>query len=173
MGGMIAQKMALIAKHRVRSLTLIATHGGGPTASPPSGTVRRFLRLQVSRDPEQRFRLFNEILFTAEFCAEHGARLRDGMAADLLHARQSRMGFTGQMGAVLTHRTGPILATLAGTPVMLMTGTHDACVRPVNTHMLATWMPWAQVRTYAGAGHGVNVQRYESVNRDLRAFLAG
>ncbi|MGY3697630.1 pimeloyl-ACP methyl ester carboxylesterase [Bradyrhizobium sp. USDA 3240] len=49
MGGMIAQQIALIHPHRVRSLTLIMSSSGAPGLPPPRDDVRRALS---SREPD-------------------------------------------------------------------------------------------------------------------------
>lgn len=167
MGGMIAQKMALAARHRVRSLALLATHGGGRAALASPATIRRFIHLQATKDPQVRFRLFNEILFTPEFAAEYGARLRDGMASELLNRRQSADGFRGQFAAVVRHRTGPKLAVLRDIPTLIMHGSADAIVHPRNGRLLKEWMPWATHRELPGVGHGINVQARDTVNAAL------
>lgn len=167
MGGMIAQKVALAAPRRVRTLALLATHGGGRQALARPATVRRFIQLQATKDPQVRLRLFNEILFTPAFVAEHGARLRDGMAKELGGLRQPANGFRGQMAAVFRHRTGAKLAALHGLPTLILHGEADAIVHPRNGHLLKEWMPWAQHRELPGVGHGINVQARDTVNAAL------
>ncbi|GDX78710.1 alpha/beta hydrolase fold protein [Deltaproteobacteria bacterium] len=171
MGGMIAQKLALRHRERVRTLALLATHGGGPAALPALSTLRRFLTLQRATDPAQRFRLFTEILFTPAFVAEHGDRLRAGMQTDLLEQGQSAAGFRGQMSAIIGHRTGARLGELKGLPTLLLHGEADAIVNPANARLLHQWMPWATLRTLPGVGHGINVQARDTVNQALLAHF--
>ncbi len=171
MGGMIAQELALLAPSRVRTLTLLATHGGGRKALPPLRTLKNFFNLQRSRDPERRLSLFNKLLFTESFVALHRERLREGMAADLAFKPQPAQGFRGQFAACAGHRTGKRLSGLRGIPTLVATGAVDQCVAPVNARLLGRWMPWARVVEIPGCAHGINVMAHGEVNRLLHELF--
>jgi 3-oxoadipate enol-lactonase len=173
MGGMIAQMLALKAPRRVRSLALLATHGGGRAAIPRPGTVRRFMAAHFARDPMQRVDALNRILYTPDFIAAHRDELRAGMAAGLGGHRMGTRAFSAQAAATFAHRTGPALGRLEGVRTLLATGLEDAAVDPRNTRRLSTWMPWAEVWELPGVGHGMNVQAREALNERLdRLFRA-
>ena len=171
MGGMIAQELALLAPGRVRTLTLLATHGGGRKLLPPLRTLKNFFDLQRSKDPERRLALFNRLLFTPAFVDQHRERLREGMAADLAFKPQPVQGFRGQFAACASHRTGKRLGQLRGIPTLVATGAVDQCVSPVNARLLGRWMPWARVVEIPGCAHGINVMAHAEVNRLLHELF--
>jgi 3-oxoadipate enol-lactonase len=167
MGGMIAQKLALRAPRRVRTLALLATHGGGRGALPRPRTVRRFMAAHFARDPMTRVDALNRILYTPDFIDRHREELREGMARGLGGTRMGTRAFSAQAAATFTHRTGPSLGALRGTPTLLATGLEDVAVDPRNTRRLAEWMPWAEVWELPGVGHGLNVQASDELNARL------
>ncbi len=172
MGGMIAQRLALRNPERVRSLTLLATHGGGLAAAPPPTTIARFLALQTARTPEARFHHVSRLLYSPRFLAEHRDQLRTRMMTGALRDPQSTRGFRAQVAAVSGHRTGRELGLLHAIPTLLMHGTADVCVRPLNLRLLERWMPWAQTSVLQGVGHGLNVEAADTVNTTVRRFWA-
>ncbi len=173
MGGMIAQKLALRAPKRVRSLTLLATHGGGLASTPPAATVAHYVAMQAARSPDARFKHFAKLLFSDRFLEDNHPTLRHRMMTGPLKDPQSMRGFRGQFAAVSGHRTGRALRALAGTPTLLMHGTADACVRPLNVRLLKSWMPWAHTSVLDRVGHGINVEAADAVNDTVSRFWAG
>lgn len=173
MGGMIAQKLALRAPRRVRSLALFATHGGGRGGLPRPGTVRRFMAAHFARNDLQRVDALNRILFTPDFIAANRDELRAGMLKGLGGHRMGTRAFSAQAAATFTHRTGPALAQLDGLRTLIATGLEDGAVDPRNTRRLSRWMPWADVWELAGVGHGMNVQASDIVNERLDGLFRG
>ena len=81
MGGMISQELALIARDRLRSLSLIATHPGNVlNALPPLEGLRRFARVHLGAK-RHRHRNLARLLFTDEHIDQVGeARLIERLA---------------------------------------------------------------------------------------------
>jgi pimeloyl-ACP methyl ester carboxylesterase len=173
MGGMIAQMLALKAPRRVRSLGLLATHGGGRSALPRPQTVRRFMAAHFARDPLARVDALNRILYTPDFIAANQQELRQGMLRGLGSERMGTRAFSAQAAATFAHRTGPRLRALSGIRTLLATGLEDVAVDPRNTRRLAGWMPWADVWELPGVGHGMNVQAGDAVNERLDRLFVG
>lgn len=166
MGGMIAQELAL--RMPIRSLALLATHGGD--ALPSVFTVARFAALQLSRDPDTRFHHVSRLLFSESFRIQHESELRVRLMDGALKRQQSLSGFVAQTEAVRRHRTHGRLGALAGTPVLLMHGSDDVCIRVQNLHKLAQELPWAEQHVLQGVGHGINVEAADALNAALADF---
>jgi len=70
-------------------------------------------------------------------------------------------GVYGQLAAVTTHYVSKDrLAVIkkAGIPVVIMTGTDDTLVRPINSHILKSILEPAEFHIFEGAGHGISVE---------------
>ncbi len=172
MGGMIAQHVALRAPHRVASLALLATHGGGPTSHVPPRTVGLFAKSKFGRTAEARIDALASLLFPPDFLDAHGERVRDALHETVSHAKLSGRVFLSQVAAVIGHRTGVTLGALDGLPTLLVTGDQDRAVNPVNTSLLHRWMPWARRVVLPGVGHGLLAQAVDEVNDTLDAHLS-
>lgn len=172
MGGMVVQKLALRAPRRVRSLALLATHGGGVTTAPLPWSLSRFYALRRAQTPEARYSAVSRLLFSPGFLAQHERELRQRLVGGVLARRQPEAGFRGQLVATVTHRTGPALRTLRGIPTLIAHGTADPLIHPVNAARLNRWMPWARRLMVLGAGHGVIVEAREALDGALGRLFA-
>lgn len=174
LGGMIAQKIALLAPERVRTLALLATHGGGLTALPSPDTAYLFRQLQSARSDDERRDAMFKILFPETFLMTHRRRILAETArlGSNLFLQQSPTGYQGQTMAALSHYTGRRLRALEGTPALVMTGLADRAVRPINTRLLHGWMPWARRVELPDVGHGLNFQAAGVVHDELARLFA-
>lgn len=168
LGGMVAQEIALGFPGRVRSLTLIATHPGGPLGvlPEPRGALR-FAQSLVWRKPEA----MAELLYPASFLrhVNHDA-LQERMRAQF-GRRQSRRTLAYQLGAVVRHDTRSRLGQL-GVPTVVVKPGADILVRPFHSDELARLIPGAQLLELAEAGHGVTFQCAREVNAAVRDLVA-
>ena len=80
-------------------------------------------------------------------------------------------GMLGQVSAILAHRTLSSLTTLRPLPSLVITGTADSMVRPLNSEHLASALD-AELLCFAGSGHAIHVEQAEAVNAALRGLFA-
>jgi 3-oxoadipate enol-lactonase len=151
MGGMVAQELALAAPDRVRSLTLGATSCGGTQSRPTDQEVVRALTAAVlSRDYERVLRTGFELVVSSAFAAEPA-----NYAAFAEAARQHPAEIPllmSQQAAVVAHDTYARLRGLQ-VPTLVVHGTEDRMLAPVNGDLVASLVPGARLELLAGAGH--------------------
>ncbi len=171
MGGMIAQELAIRAPARVRSLSLIATHAGGPiTWRPPLTGLRGFLEVNLL-PPEQRFAALAYLLYPADFLrvvdrAQIVQRMRDQLGG-----RASATARRRQLAAVMRHDTRARLASVTAPGLVICAG-RDALVRPAACRALGRQLPGARLVELDQAGHGVTFQCARVVNGHLARHIA-
>jgi 3-oxoadipate enol-lactonase len=166
MGGMISQELALLAPERVRTLTLIATHAGGPGAViPPLPGLALFLRSNTT-GPTGRVAALKRLLYTPEFLAEVDVEALDRRMHDMLGRRASRRVIGGHLHAVLRHDTRSRLARIQA-PTLIIRPGRDVLVHPRNSDVLARHIPRARLLRFDHAGHGITFQCAADLNREI------
>ena len=168
LGGLVALQLALTARERVRSLSLLCTFTGHKTAAPLSpklvwyglrsriGTraMRRsgFLRLvlppRATANTEYLAELFGNEL--AEQPSVVNAQLRAMRAIDL------------------TDR----LPELKGVPTMVVTGAHDPIAPPHAGRQLRDGLVAARYVEFTDASHGLPITHSLRINQLLREHLS-
>lgn len=165
MGGMIAQELALRHRHRVRSLTLIATHAGGRVRTLPTvAGLKLFLRAN-SADGDARLRNLMELLYPPEHMPN--AEEIQALYSDVLSAVPKKRTALKQLAAVLQHNTRPRLHQLAGLPVQILKPARDILVRPTHSDRLHRDIPGSRLVCFPEAGHGLTAQCAPQVNQHL------
>lgn len=171
MGGMIAQELALRAPGRVRSLTLIVTHAGGPTAwVPPLTGLARFLAVNLLPEKD-RYGALADLLYPREFLREVD---RDAMAArmaDQVGGRATSGLRAKQLGAVMRHDTRARVSTIEASTLLVSAGV-DVLVDPRRQRALARRIPHARHLRFERAGHGIIFQCASSLNPQLARHVA-
>ena len=105
MGGMIAQELALRSADRCRSLTLIATHGGGSVGSLPTLRGMRLFLQGLFGGPKKRMHSLPRLLYPDEFLESIGPKaIRSHLDVRLGHPPALRT-VLGQLYAVWRHST--------------------------------------------------------------------
>jgi len=173
MGGMVSQELALMARDRLRSLALIATHPGNMLRSiPPVEGLKRFARVHMG--PKQhRHRNLARLLFTDAHIEDVGEELLVNRLADNFGENPPpRATLLAQIGAVIGHNTRSRLSALEGLPTLIIKPADDLLVPPSGSDALNSLIPGATLRTIQGAGHGLMGQVPDEVNRLLLEHLA-
>lgn len=170
LGGMIAQELALLESARVRSLTLIATHAGGPLGLVPEPRgLLAFARSFVG-PREGRIRALQELLYPAAFLAKvDKAKLDERMKLQLGDRARPRT-VLGQLFAVARHDTRERLRALR-TPTLILRPDLDILVRPSHSDLLASRIPNARLERVSEAGHGITFQSASLVSRLIREHV--
>ncbi len=168
MGGMIAQELAIRARDRCQSLTLIATHGGAPIASWPTPKGMMLFIRGLLGGRKTRMKTLPRLLYPQEFLDSMGdAALRAHLQVRLGDPPALRT-VLGQLHAVWRHSTESRLAQIEA-PTLLVRPGKDILIRPTQTDRLAARIPGAEVLRFDDAGHGVTFQKAAELNAALRA----
>jgi pimeloyl-ACP methyl ester carboxylesterase len=174
MGGVIAHQLALDARSRVRSLSLLCTFARGKDAARLSPWVVWVgLRTRVGSRSMRR-RAFLEIILPAS--QRRGADL-EALAAhygtffgrDLAEQPPVVMK---QLQALARHDDSARLPELAGLPTLVISGAEDRLALPIYGRALAGVIGGARYYQFAAAAHGVPIARPEQVNALLAEHLA-
>lgn len=166
MGGMIAQELALMAPQRPVSLSLIATHAGGPGAGLPrlQGIVE-FGR-SFAGPKSQRARALSRLLYPPEFLAKVDPKDLAERNEVAFQSTPSYRTLAAQLGAVARHDTRKRLHRIQQ-PTLVVKPKRDVLVRPKNSDRIAKRVPNAKLLTLADAGHGCLFQSQHQVNQAL------
>ena len=171
LGGMISQELTLLAPGRVRSLTLIATHAGGPLGLVPHPRgLYHFARALTLRGAARGDAL-QQLLYTPRFLREvDPAVLAARVAQQAGDAPDPRSTFR-QLLAVMRHDTRERLTALR-VPTLVIKPEEDVLVRPAHADLLASRIPGARLHAVKGAGHGLMFQCADEVSEAIRAHIA-
>lgn len=163
LGGMIAQEAALHHRDRFMSLSLIATHAGGPaTWVPPLRGIRKFLRAQT-RDDDRRIRAVEELLYPKKFRLETDRKMLDERMRVSFEQRPPKRVVRLQLRAVVRHDTAERLQKL-DLPSLVISPDLDILIRPSACRRLADLIPGARLERLADAGHGLVYQSADHIN---------
>lgn len=169
MGGMIAQELALRHPQKVRTLILGATTPGGPRAVTVGPEVVRQWMSAATLPPEQAIEVGLTFLYSDEFIARNRERLIQ-RALELQHLQPPMDALQRQFAAVMQFNAYDRLGQIRA-PTLIITGTDDKVVPPVNSRILAERIPGAELLELPGAGHGFLMERAAEANAAVLAFL--
>lgn len=174
LGGQVAIEMALTARARVRSLSLLCTFARGRDAFSfiPSmlwtgllsrvGTRamrrRAFLDLVM---PRYELRHVDKADLAAEIGALFGRDLADHPAIELQ-----------QLGALRRYDASPRLGELAGIPTLVVSAHEDRIARPASGLALSAGIPGSLYVEIPEAAHGVPIQKAKEINSLLDRHLS-
>jgi len=176
MGGMISMEIAWRITNRLQSLTLSVTHSGGMHGFAPFSGVFSLLKAAVNNDDSQRADIMNKVLYSKEYLqkAENGVKMSDKLRKNYVDQanalpKPTAAGFLGHTRACLTHFVSNERLSYireSGLPILIMTGTYDHLVKPVNSHNLRKILK-AEIEIFEGAGHIINVECEDKFNELL------
>jgi pimeloyl-ACP methyl ester carboxylesterase len=166
LGGLVALRLALEARPRVRSLTLMCTFAGGKAAAPL--TLRMMwlgMRTKLGTRRMRR-RAFLRLVMPAAALAGVDT---DAMAERLAPLFGHDLGdsppvVNAQLAAMRKYSAAPRLGELAGLPTLVLSGAHDPISPPGVSAALTTGIPGARHVAFADASHGLPIQHPDRVN---------
>jgi aminoacrylate hydrolase len=169
MGGLIAQKVALTAPARVKSLSLLCTFlkgSQGATMSIPM--LITAIRSRVGSRRMRRY-AFVELVMPPAYLAtvdrdELCAGLQGLFGRDLADQPSIVMQ---QVRAMAKFDVSPQLSKLAAIPTLVVSAEHDRIARPEYGRALAAAIPGATFTEIADAGHAVTIPCAAEVNAML------
>ena len=172
MGGLIAQEVALTARRRVKSLSLICTFARGKDASgltpakfwigmrtwvgPAASRRRAFLELTLPK---------GQLPDDCGPLAEHLARY---FGHDLANHPPVSMK---QLSAISAHNVTPRLGELAGIPTLVISAQYDRLAPPASGKSIAAGIPGARYMEIADQAHGAPMLRADEVSQHLLTHL--
>ena len=151
MGGMVAQELALEVPERLRTLTLGCTFPGGAEAKMTDmAIVGTLAEAVLSGDPERAMRAGYEVMIAPTY-REDPASYDTYLAVASQYPAPLNV-LMAQLGAITAHDTSARLATIQ-TPTLVIHGTEDLLMEPVNGELIARLIPNARLELLEGAGH--------------------
>jgi pimeloyl-ACP methyl ester carboxylesterase len=166
MGASVAQELALSYPEKVDKLILVAGECGGSESVRMQPAILATLMDKSGTIPDVVNRMFS-LLFPASWWATHDPfhycpEVYE-TTSDEVVARQAAAFFawTGSFD-----RLGKIRS-----PTLVITGTEDVIVPPVNSTLISGRIPGAQLVEIAGAGHGLMYQFPDMFCDNVLTFL--
>ena len=171
MGGMIAQEFALRYPHLVRSLTLIATHSGGPKNLPKAKAIGLFLKANMSTG-KTRIDALGKLLYPKEAREQFMTVSQDSKIAKQLFNPIAKQTLKFQLMAMAQHNTGRRLKRLKGKPVLIVKPNQDILVPADANDELHSRIPGSRMISFSNAGHGITEQCADELNAHLMAHFS-
>jgi pimeloyl-ACP methyl ester carboxylesterase len=172
LGGLIALHLALSARARVRSLSLLCTFARGRDATQLSwGMFWLGLRTYLGTRRMRR-RAFTEMVLPPNLPADRDAwaeRLAPLFGHDLADHPPVVMK---QLAAIRAYDATPQLGKLAGLPTLVVGAGHDRIARPEVVRALAAGIPGSRLVEFPDAAHGVTIQCAGEINALLHEHLS-
>jgi pimeloyl-ACP methyl ester carboxylesterase len=165
MGGLMAQELGLEHPHRVRSLTLMATHPGIADGVWPQ-EVHDFLAARLGMSAEERGEFsipFNYHPSTPRELIEEDWKAREAGTA-------GPEGYAAQGGTALW--SGYERLPSMSVPTLVVHGAQDRLVVPENGERIAARIPDAKHVVIDGANHVFTTDKADEVNALLLSWFA-
>lgn len=174
MGGMVAQFIAARAPPGlIDSLSLVCTHRGGDHDGP-SPSVLLSMGLLVFCDPLTRMERELAFQHSKAYLHDHRQELMELYLGRYMHDGIPPLaGTLSQLHAIMTHRVSSRdieKIRRSPYPVLVVSASHDELVPTLNHHKLAIAYN-AKMLVFGGAGHHVNVEQTERLNKGLFEFI--
>ncbi len=167
MGGMVAQEVAAQFPERVRSLTLLGTHGGASTAVRASPAVLALMTTRAGLKPMAMLEAMQPHVYArrtpvSRIQQDHRLRLRHYPTA---------AGYQAQLDGLLVWSGMHRLASIAA-PTLVIHGLEDGLVPPANGERLAQGIPNARLELLQDASHWLMTDQTQRTLRHLQSFLS-
>jgi pimeloyl-ACP methyl ester carboxylesterase len=170
LGGLVALRLALEARPRVRSLTLMCTFADGKAAAPL--TLRMMwlgTRTKIGTRRMRRRAFLRLVMPPAALAGADTDAMAERFAPLFGHdiADQPPV-VSAQLRAMRSFSAASRLNELAGLPTLVLSGAHDPISPPKVSAALANGIPGARHVAFADASHGLPIQHADRVNDLLR-----
>ena len=166
-GGAVAQELTLASPHRVRRLVLASTTCG--VGGVPGNPLALSLLATPLRYYSPTFLRLTANMLYGPTTGENGDLVREQI--DARRARPPKLwGYIGQLAAAAGWTSLPWLHRLR-IPTLVLTGSADPIVPPVNGRILTARIPGAELHVVPGAGHLLLMDRAEECAATIAEFL--
>lgn len=162
LGGLIALQLALQAKPRVRSLSLLCTFARGADASGLTPALLWIvLRLRLGSRRVRR-KAFLELVLPPDQVKAPPPGLIERLSAVFGHDIADLPPITNrQLAAMRRHDVTPRLGELAGIPALVISGEKDMIAPPSSGRAIAAGIPGARYIGIPGASHAFPIMETE------------
>ncbi|MFL6416537.1 MAG: alpha/beta fold hydrolase [Bryobacteraceae bacterium] len=173
-GGLIAQQLALTARSRVRTLSLLCTTGrGADTARLSPVLLWRSLRSRIGTRAMRRSAFLRIVMPERYLAGLDRDKLGQEVAALFGHdLADSPAIVRRQLIALCRFNPGSRLKELSGIPTLVVSAREDPIFPPRFGRALAEAIGEANFIEIPNASHGVIIQRAEEMNTLLREHFA-
>lgn len=174
LGGVVAQRFALLAPERTRSLALLCTFSGGRDLARPSMRLMWLGALTKLGTRATRRRAFARLVMPDAVLEARGL---DAWASELESVFGRPLAepphiADRQLAALRAHDERERLGELAAIPTLVASGALDPIAPPRFGRALAAAIPGATYREWEGASHALPIQLAGEVNEALRGHFA-
>jgi pimeloyl-ACP methyl ester carboxylesterase len=173
MGGLIALHIALSARERVRTLSMLCSFARGrDTMRLSPAMLSTWLRTTIGSKPQRRKAFLEIVMPPSALAGSDHASLASELAPIFGHdlAHQPPVA-TKQLSAMVRYDATPRLAELAGLPSLVLSAAHDRIAPPRIGRAVAASIPGARFVEIPDASHGVTIQRADRINALLMEHL--
>ena len=151
MGGMVAQELVLAAPQRIRTLTLGCTSCGGTQSKPTAPQIiQRLTAAVLSGDFDRLLQTGFELVVSPAYASDAAHHAAFVEAARWFPAPLPVL--MDQKIAIERHDTYARLRAVR-TPTLVLHGTADELLAPVNGELVASLIPGARLELLEGVGH--------------------
>ena len=174
LGGLIALQLAMMAKQRVRSLSLLCTFARGADATRMTPALLWIL-LRLRFGPRWlRRKAFMELVLPPGYAKRDADWIARRLSAVFGHDIADLPPITGEQVAAMRRRDVTArLNELSGIPAVVISGEKDMIARPSSGRAIATGIPGARYIEIPGASHAFPILEAERCAALLLAHLAG
>lgn len=163
MGGMIVQELALMIPQRIQAMFLGCTHAGGASSTPPTRAAMDLLMNNAGLTQQEIIEKNLPLFFSAACREQQSDAVAAYCAAQLSAPPQPEEAFHAQLSAIRTFDVNDKLSQLT-IPTMIVTGSEDVLISPVNASTLAEMLPHAELVVIPGAGHALHAECCDRLN---------
>ncbi|MBS1829979.1 MAG: alpha/beta fold hydrolase [Acidobacteria bacterium] len=165
MGGLIAQHLAIAARHRVRSLSLLCTFARGRDVTALTWPMLvSGLRTRIGPKTWRR-KAFLEMVHAPESLAH---QMADLFGHDLADQPPIVMK---HLNAMSRYDATPRLSELAAIPTLVVSALHDRIAKPALGRAIAAAIPGAKYIEFEDAGHALPITHPARLNTLLLDHL--
>lgn len=174
LGGLIALQLALVAKSRVRSLSLLCTFAAGAEATRKSPALLWILARIKFGPPWVRREAFLELVLPAGKAKDYPDDIAERISAVLGHDVADMPPIvTDQLDAMRGHDITFRLHELTGIPTLVISGDKDVIARPSLGRAVAAGIPDSRYIEIPGASHAFPILEPERCAALVLEHLAG
>ncbi len=169
MGGLIALEVALSARHRVRSLSLLCSFPRGRDALRISRPMLwTGIRSRIGSRSRRRKAFLEMVLPPSALVSADRGRIALDLAPLFGHDLADQPPVvTKQMVAMVRYNAAPRLHELDGVPTLVVNAAHDWIAPPRIGRAMAEAIPGARFLEIPNASHGASIQHAARINELL------